>query len=142
LACIVKESSGSFRIQFFDIKKRRLSVRLGAVPVKSVDMVKLRIEQMVASQKSGVSYDADLRQWINSLADPLHERLARVGLVEPRQPAAMMTLKEFLDSFVNRRTDVKPATLEVWRNRLPILCQKQTTHVVHWTRAEAWRSRR
>ena len=116
MACIVKESSGSFRIQFTDIKKRRLSVRLGAVPIKTVNMVKLRIEQMVASQKSGVSYDAELRQWINGLADPLHERLARVGLVEPRQSAPLMTLKEFLDNFLKRRTDVKPATIEVWRS--------------------------
>lgn len=115
MASVNRAENGGFQIQFVGTDKRRRSVRLGIVKPKMVEMVKLRIEQMVANQKAGVLYDAELTQWINGIPDALHNKLARVGLVEPRQMHRAMGLKEFLDDFVKRRSDVKPATLEVWK---------------------------
>ena len=40
------------------------------------------------------------------------EKLAKVGLVQPRESAI---LKPFIDRYVEGRKDVKPATKEVWR---------------------------
>jgi integrase len=115
VASITRERNGGYQIQFVGVDKRRRSVRLGTVKPKMVEMVKLRIEQMVANQKAGVLYDPDLTQWLNGLADRLHDKLARVGLVAPRKSQVVVGLKEFLDGFIARRTDVKPATHEVWR---------------------------
>jgi len=115
MASVNRAENGSFQIQFVGTDKRRRSVRLGNVKPKIVEMVKLRIEQLVANQKAGVLHDAELTQWINGSPDALHDKLARVGLVEPRQMRRTMGLKEFLDDFVNRRSDVKPATREVWK---------------------------
>jgi integrase len=115
MASVNRAENGGFQIQFVGTDKRRRSVRLGIVKPKIVEMVKLRIEQMVANQKAGVLYDAELTQWINGIPDALHDKLARVGLVEPRQKRKTMGLKEFLDDFVKRRSDVKPATREVWK---------------------------
>lgn len=115
MASITREPNGGYQIQFVGVDKRRRSVRLGTVKPKMVELVKLRIEQVVANQKAGVLYDADLTQWLNGLADRLHDKLARVGLVDPRKSQVVVGLKEFLDGFIARRTDVKPATREVWR---------------------------
>ncbi|MFM8572597.1 MAG: tyrosine-type recombinase/integrase, partial [Pirellula sp.] len=115
MASVNRAENGGFQIQFVGTDKRRRSVRLGIVKPKMVEMVKLRIEQMVANQKAGVLYDAELTQWINGIPDALHDKLARVGLVDPRQMHRAMGLKDFLDDFVKRRSDVKPATLEVWK---------------------------
>lgn len=110
-----QEANGGYQIQFVGPDKRRRSVRLGSVKPKLVEMVKLRIEQVVANQKAGVSNDAELTQWINGIPDALHDKLARVGLVESRQPRKVVGLKEFLREFVKRRSDVKPATHEIWK---------------------------
>jgi integrase len=115
MASVNRAENGGFQIQFVGTDKRRRSVRLGLVKPKLVEMVKLRIEQMVANRKAGILYDAELTQWINGIPDALHDKLARVGLVEPRQTRRTMGLKEFLDDFVKRRSDVKPATREVWK---------------------------
>jgi len=115
MASVNRAQNGGYQIQFVGTDKRRRSVRLGIVKPKMVEMVKLRIEQMAANQKAGVLYDAELTQWINGIPDALHDKLARVGLVEARLMSRAMGLKEFLDDFVKRRSDVKPATREVWK---------------------------
>ncbi len=115
MASVTQEPGGGYQIQFVGIDKKRRSIRLGIVRPKMLELVKVRVEQMVAAKKAGVPYDADLTQWLNGLDDRLHGKLARVGLVAPRQQRVVVTLKEFLDGFVNRRTDVKPATREIWR---------------------------
>ena len=43
------------------------------------------------------------------------DKLAAVGLVPKREPASITTIAGFLTEYVSRRTDVKPATREVWR---------------------------
>jgi integrase len=115
LASLTREKNGGFQLQFVGRDKRRYSIRLGTIKPKTVEMVKLRVEQMVAALKAGVMFDADLRQWLNGLDDVLHEKIARVGLTTPRIQREIVTIKSFLDALYARRKDVKPATKEIWR---------------------------
>lgn len=61
-----------------------------------VEFVKLRIEQLVANQKAGLLNDAELNQWLDGLADRIHDKLARVELVAPRNARGSVGLQEFL----------------------------------------------
>jgi hypothetical protein len=115
LASLTREKNGGSQLQFVGRNKRRYSIRLGTIKPKVVEMVKLRVEQMVAALKAGVTFDSDLRQWLIGIDDVLHSKLAKVGLTEPRIQQAVVTLKSFLDALYARRKDVKPATKEIWR---------------------------
>ena len=114
MASIYLAPNGHYMIQFV-VDRRRRSVRLGAIKPKVVEMLKLRIEQIVACQNAGVPLDAELTKWISGLPDQLHKKLSSTKLIESREAEKAVGLKEFLDAFIARRTDVKPATHEVWR---------------------------
>lgn len=115
MASITRQKNGGFQIQFVRTDKRRRSVRLGKVKPKSAELIKLRIEQLVAAKKTGVLNDPELTQWINGISDQLHSKLARFEWIPARQAKQIVELKAFLDDYKVRRNDVKPATYEVWR---------------------------
>lgn len=77
-------------------------MRLGAVKPKVVETVKPRIEQIVACLNAGVPYDADLTQWINGLSDQLRRKLAAASLLESRNAARVIGLRELLAAFIAR----------------------------------------
>jgi integrase len=115
MASISKQPNGCFTIQFVGLDRKRRSIRLGAIELKAVELINLHVEQMVDAKKAGVPFHATLTKWLAGLADSLHDKLSQVGLVERRERAKVVTLREFLDGFMERRKDVKPATKEIWR---------------------------
>ena len=56
--------------------------------------------------------DRDLAGWLASIDTTLQNKLAAVGLCEARESAV---LQQFIKKYIEDRTDVKPATKEVWR---------------------------
>jgi len=58
--------------------------------------------------------EADLAQWVADLDGRMAKKLSAVGLIPKPERQAAMTLGPFLTDYVKRRTDVKPATKEVW----------------------------
>lgn len=115
MASIMQQKSGGYQIQFVDPNKRRRSIRLGKIKARAAQLIKLRIEQLVAARKNGVRDDPELRQWLKGISDELHTKLARVDLVTPRMKKQDVAPKPFLDGYLKRRNDVKPATYEVWK---------------------------
>ncbi len=118
MASVMTEQNGTCLIQFVDGAKRRRSVRFGKTKPRTIDMIKVRIEQMVKCQKLGMPFDPELQQWLQGLADPLHEKFAKAGLVEARKVHQTTTLAAFLDDFLARRSDMKPATISVWQQSM------------------------
>ena len=84
MASISKDGNGLKRVQFVDRTGERRTVRLGNVSMKQADAVKTRIEQLLGAQLSGV-LEPEAARWVGEVDDKMHSRLARVGLVEPRE---------------------------------------------------------
>ncbi len=113
MASISKESNGRRTIQFFHPKDgRRRSLRLGKVDQKTAQKVHLRVECLVSALNQGVSVDDETARWLAGLDDAFRDRLVAVGLATGR-PRAF--LKHFLDEYLQMRSDVKPATITVWK---------------------------
>jgi integrase len=115
MASITKQKSGCRTIQFVGAGRRRKSIRLGKVSQRQAESFKFRVEQLIAAQRSGVPVDADTSAWLTKLDDTMVDRLAAVGLIPGRKKKGQANLGSFLDGYMKRRTDVKPATREVWR---------------------------
>lgn len=112
MASIINRPNKHRWIQFVSPSGKRCTVRLGQVTAKTAAMVCRRIEELLALRIAGDTMSLELATWLNSIDDRLRNKLAAVGLCEPRMSA---TLSAFIDRYVHERTDVKPATKEVWR---------------------------
>ncbi len=108
MATIGREENGHRRILFVGDDGSRKTVRLGKCTEKQAEAIKTKIEALVAARITG-QQDDEVSRWIGGLPDQLHARIAKTGLLAPRQHC-----RETLDSFVSRyvegQRDRKPNT--------------------------------
>ena len=118
MASISTDPRGNRAIQFKAADDRRRTIRLGKMPIKQVEGIKLRAELILASTLSGQALDGETASWLGRLGDDLYSKLAAVGLVAVRQSGYLGT---FLDSYIAGRLDVKKRTtwnLEIAARRM------------------------
>jgi len=113
VASITNDGGGRRRIQFVDTEGNRRAIRLGKVSERRAEEVKFRVERILEAKITGFAIEAEAARWIAELPDALADKLARVKLIPSRTPAT--TLGPFLDAYMKLRSDVKPATKEVWQ---------------------------
>jgi len=94
---------------FADGDRKRRTIRLGRVPVKTAESFRLRVESLLAAQTAGVPVAQDDARWLAELTATMHDRLVRVGLAEPRADAVRVTLGELLEDYFGT-LEVKPGT--------------------------------
>jgi integrase len=94
-------TSTYYRVLFVDPTGKRQTIRLGKVPKKIAESAKLKIESLVAARIAGHPLDAQTAGWLGEIGESIHERLAKAGLVEPRDKAAGVawTLGSFLEHY-------------------------------------------
>lgn len=116
MASISRESNGRRTVQFIGTDGKRRSIRLGKVPQRTAEVVKLRVELLVSAKLAGHAIDDETARWIGGLDAVMHAKLSAKGveLVPSREAISAATVGGFLDEFLTRRIDVKPATKEVW----------------------------
>jgi len=100
-------------IQFKDKDGNRQSVCPGVINKKDAAVLKNRVEDLVAASITGCTPKPETVNWIAGCGDGLLKKLAKVGLVER---STSSTLAEFIDSYIESRTDVKPSTLITYNN--------------------------
>jgi len=97
-------------VQFTGRDGLRKTVRLGKVDKRQAERAKGFIEDLLAAHLSGDPLKSTTAEWVGGLPPLMHERLERVGLVEPRQRRECPTLAEWVRTYIESRTDVKPGT--------------------------------
>lgn len=111
MASIGQETNGRRRILFVAANGQRKTVRLGKVSQRDAEQVCRHIEALVASTIHGQAMPRETAVWLKGVGDKLHDRLARVGLAEPRAEAGSDKLIGFVDRYIESRTDAKPRTI-------------------------------
>lgn len=135
MASLSRISGRTYRIQFFSEVGKRLAVYLPAsTPPAIAETVQTRIELILIAKREGINLDRETSLWLAGIDGTLHDKLANVGLVEPRrrakiepepepEPEPELTLGDFLDSHFAKRTDVKDSTRIVYRRARRLLIQ-------------------
>ena len=123
MATILNRGDGRRAIQFENLDGERKTLGLGKCPVKAADAIKVKLEALISCRLAQESLDSETARWIATLADSLHERLADFGLIEPREKPASSnnTLVAFVESYIAKRTDTKPATKIVYKRTRNLL---------------------
>lgn len=115
MASITKRPKGHRWIQFTDSDNKRQTIRLGKATKKHAQEVATKVEALNAAKIAKLSWDNETAKWVADIGDALHGKLAKRGLVPERTKTESVTLATFIDSYIEGRKDVKPATKEVWR---------------------------
>lgn len=108
MASIAREPNGRRRILFTAPDGRRKTIRLGKVTQRAADAIKVKVEALLAAAMSGCPWEPETARWVADLQDDLAGKLASVGLIPRRASSA---LADFLQTYINGRTDLKPRTL-------------------------------
>jgi len=111
MASITREPNGRRTVQFVGADGRRRSVRLGKVPQRTAEAVKVKIEGLVTASITRQPVEDEVARWVAGLDLAMADKLAAVGLVPKREAA---TLAAFLDAYIDGRTDVKGSTAIVY----------------------------
>lgn len=106
------KKTGRRVIQFQAPDGKRHTLRLGKVTKKQAEHVRLRVEQLLGSKLTVFPLDPDTARWVGSLDRTLQNKLGAVGLISI---AGTIEIEEFINSYINIRKDVKPATQVVYR---------------------------
>ncbi len=114
MASVSRDANGTKRVLFTDGEGERRSVRLGRASVKAAESFRLRIEALLSAKELHQSPDAELSAWLRDLPERMYARLARVGLVESRSKAAVVTLANLLDRF-DAAASVKASTRAAYK---------------------------
>ena len=84
MASTCRDPSGKKRIIFSNGEGKRLVIRLGKVSVKAAETFKTHTETLLACKLTNTPIDVETACWLRDLGDTLHDRLATIGLIEPR----------------------------------------------------------
>ena len=114
MASISNDPGGRRRILFINPNGERKTIRLGKVSQRDAEAFNLRVELLLVSQFTGNAIDAETARWVASRPKTVSDKLARVGLIARRADCTAITLSEHLQNYVDKRCDVKSATVINW----------------------------
>ena len=127
-------------IQFVGADRRRHSVRLGRVSHKQAEAAKVRVEDLLAASVTGHVPREETLRWLTDVDERTYAKLAAVGLVQPR---SRTTLGAFLEDYIARRADVKPATRLVYghtkRNLISFFGEQHPLRSITAGDADQWK---
>ena len=107
MASISNDPNGRRRIQFFDANGQRRTIRLGKVPLRYAEAVKVKVEDLAYAASTGHAPAEETSRWLVKLDSELYDKLAKAGLTKPR---GATTLGEFTRAYIEGRADIKTST--------------------------------
>lgn len=119
MASVAKDGKG-WRILFVAPDGKRKTLRLGRVGKKTAESIRIHVEALVVARTAGLPVRQETAVWLASVGDTLRERLVRAGLTEVTPVAVLGTAVE---AYLNRQTQIKPASLCATRYALKNLVQ-------------------
>jgi hypothetical protein len=114
MASIARDRNGLKRVLFFNPYGDRKTIRLGKASMHDARTVVTQVEWLVSAKMNGTTPEPATLQWLSSISDDLHSKLAKQGLVQPRVKVEQATLGPFLESYIAGRSDVKESTATVY----------------------------
>ncbi|MCC6581447.1 MAG: tyrosine-type recombinase/integrase [Phycisphaeraceae bacterium] len=114
MASVVNDPDGRKRILVVDAAGNRRAIRLGKMSVKAAEAIRCHVEELAAATMHGQAVARQTALWASEVGDKLHAKLARAGLVKPRQAGPDVPgIRAFIEGYLAQRPDVKPATMLV-----------------------------
>ena len=103
---------------------KRKRIRLGIVTYTEAQEAKRRIEKLLTAKILNQQPDQETLRWLIGVSDTIHVRIARTGLVPPREPASQSPqLGDFLEKHIaQRELELAASSVERLRDTGKLLC--------------------
>lgn len=108
MASVNKDAKG-WRVLFVDTNGTRKTIRLAGIPKMNkvrAEEIGRYVDDLNGAKCSKGPIERQTAKWLAEIGQPLHNKLAAVGLVEPR---VSFSLGEFIADYIER-ADVSPGT--------------------------------
>lgn len=102
--------TGLRKVQFAGLDGKRKTLRLGRVSMNNALGVCGHAEEIINAGMLNRSLRRTTAEWLAELSPVMLDKLVAVGLIHPRSETKPVTLGEFLDAYLARRSDVKSGT--------------------------------
>lgn len=113
MASIIKQKNGRKAIQFRNRDGKRPTLTLGKATLAEARIINAKVEALVSQANFGTPLPAEVSLWLEGIGDTLRNKLVKVGLLAQTESAI---LGAFLDSYLNRRSDVKSSTALIYNH--------------------------
>ncbi len=139
--------SMTYRVLVGGGKRQRQTIRLGDVSERIAKEAKARIEALETAKLTGTPLDRATAAWLDAIHDTIHEKLVRVGLVEPREPElegeSDLALVVLVERYISSRSKLKPNTIRNYETTKRLLVehfgQERLVRSVHAGHAKDYR---
>src|SRR4051812_19617063 len=91
MASISSGPGGNRILQFVDVAGERRSIRLGKMNLKTAEIIKGKVEELLVAKVTGTSMPRELADWVAGIGERLHKKLTDKGLVKPKMPVVPPT---------------------------------------------------
>ncbi len=117
MASISTDKNGNRRILISGLlgPGTRHAIHIGKATKKQAERLRALVETLVNARRTGAALDDQVIRSVNSLLPSIRKRLVALGLIDDAGQSGPRTLGRFVNGFVAGRTNIKPATKEVWR---------------------------
>jgi integrase len=110
MASVCNDPNGRKRITFKGLDGVRRTLHLGKASERTAGDIRRHVNAILSDASADSALDPRTAEWLAKIGSELHKKLVAVGLVNPREAAAVVTLEQFLTEYVSRRTDVKESS--------------------------------
>lgn len=113
MASVYTDKNGSRCVQFKNRNGKRKTLRLGKIRMGDAEEFARKLEHVLAAQLSGLAPPTHVALWLKGLGSVMINKLVDCDVLDREQAvvqAAIPRLGEFLDRYVENRSDVGPRT--------------------------------
>ena len=120
----ISNRDGKRRIDFTAIDGSRKTIRLGKMSQRDAEGIKGHVENLLSAAMQGQEPTRRDAEWLASLGDTLHDRIARTGLCRPREQVETPTLAGWVERYIeDRKGDVKASTRTTYQQAQRLLVE-------------------
>lgn len=108
MASVTRDGDKGFRIRYYDGNGDRQQIRLAGINQATAEQIGRHVDILNGAKMAGEPLrERQTILWLQKIGKTIHNKLAAVGLVEPRESSA---LGLFLKDYIRQRSDVKSNT--------------------------------
>jgi len=111
MASVVTETNGRRLIQLSEGEHtQRPKIRLGKVTKRDAESTRVHVENLLRAKKVGSAMPPATADWLTNIPVSLRKRLEQYELIDSCKRRTYPTVSEWLESYIESRTDIKPNT--------------------------------
>lgn len=125
MASLIEYATGRYAIQFVAADDKRPIFYLGKVARRDAEMVRMHTDFLVNAVHLRQPIPRKTAEWLTEIDNDLHRKIAKAGLVKPREAKLASAIGKYFDDYIARRTDVGATTINNFK-------QVKRYHVLHF----------